>query len=170
MVERITTAGGRPTHRHGRGCPGKGAAFTDKQVEESYRWHREEFEEQLAREIATGNPQGWRPVWWWRHTDAATPYRDDAGRFERPDEYTVSPTVPEAWVRASIQQRRIVALGRLRFLAESGLLSDAEVERILNAGDTAAAMRKGSGLPTMYEHQARVVREGLAAHKERGDR
>jgi hypothetical protein len=162
MARRTTTAAGRPTHAHGRGCPGKGAALTDRQVEESYRWHREEFEEQLVRSIASGRPRGQRPLWWWRHTDAAAPYRDDAGRFERPDEYTVSATVPEAWVRASIQRRRIVALGRLRFLAESGLLSDAEVERILNAGDTAAAMRKGSGLPTMYEHQARVVREGLA--------
>jgi hypothetical protein len=161
-MKRITTTTGRPTHLHGRGCPGKGPALTDRQVAESYKYHREELEAQLTGIIATGRPQGWRPEWWWQHSEQAAPYRDDPAQFERQDDYTVSDTVPEAWMRAGIKARRVAQLGKLRFLAGAGLLSDAEVRRILNAGDTAAAMRKGSGLPTFYEHKARVVREGLA--------
>jgi hypothetical protein len=118
-----------------------------------------DLERRLARSVATGETRGERPAWWWAEAPEATGYRDDPGRFERPAEYVVSSeTVPEAWMRAGIAQRRVSELGRLRFLAAAGLLSPAEVERIL----AAAVRSRAAGSSDIYELRARVVREELA--------
>jgi hypothetical protein len=159
MVERYTTAAGRPTHVHGRGCPGKGVALTDAQFEESYRYHREQFEAQLVHQLAARKRYnaGRRPGWWWRFSDQAAAYRANPEGFENVLDYSVSSvTVPEAWMRAGIARRRIKQLGQLRYLARQGLLQPWEAEHIIQRGESEA------GKATLFGVEARVVREALA--------
>lgn len=161
MVKRTTTAAGRPTHLHGRGCPGKGVALTDKQAAEAYRYHREEFEAQLARQLAARKRREAlrRPDWWWRFSEQAAAFRAEPGRWEHPDDYTVNPsTVPELWMREGIARRRIEQLARVRFLVAEGHGQSWEVEHVLARGGLTAA---GS----YFQAEARVVREALAARR-----
>jgi hypothetical protein len=161
MVKRITTAAGRPTHVYGRGCPGQGVALTDKQAEESYRYHREQFEAQLAHQLAarTRREALRRPDWWWRFSAEAAPFRAGPGRYERADDYTVNPSaVPELWMREGIARRRVEQLARVRFLVAEGHGQAWEVEHAMARGEASHA-------GPYFQAEARVVREALAARK-----
>jgi hypothetical protein len=156
-----TAAAGQPTHLHHRGCPGKGAAFTDKQAEDAYRHHRERFEADLEAQLAarTRRDALRRPDWWWRFAPDAALYRADPGRYERPDDYTVNPSaVPELWMREGIMRRRIEQLGRVRFLVTEGHAQGWEVEHAIARGGSSHA-------GPYFVQEARVAREALAARK-----
>jgi hypothetical protein len=133
-----------PPHVCGRGCPGKGEAFSDTQAKEAYQHHREELEQGLGRMLAARRvwATSFRPRWWWLLAPDAEPYRADSGEFEDPGDFATSTVELEGWVRESIRRRQIEEVGRLRFLARHGLLEPWEEEQVLSRGGIRAKALK----------------------------